>query len=383
MVLLRHYKTEHSRVFRQVYAMPDLGFDPLNREPKTTELVSSFLTTKDAYDRNHGGIPEIDASKHHVRIDGAVENILDLSVSDLQSLSQHTVVSALQCAGIRRHTMRTAIKEVQGIDWFDGAVMNCKWSGPKLKDILGRAKVTLSKEEKGHVAFASHIQPCQEDDWYGASIDLERAMDEDKDVILALEMNGEALTKEHGFPVRVVVPGIAGARSVKWLDRITVQTMESSNFYQQHDYKILPPEAVDTESAEKFWDITPALQTMPVNSAIAVPEPGSRVERSAEGKVMVKGFALPSGDGGAVVKVEVSGDGGKTWTEAEIEHDADESKWSWRLWRANIEMSTGKGLKILSKATDEAGQVQPERCQWNLRGVAYNGFGETTDVEVV
>ena len=196
-------------------------------------------------------------------------------------------------------------------------------------------------------------------------------------------MNGEALTKEHGFPVRVVVPGIAGARSVKWLDRITVQTMESSNFYQQHDYKILPPEAVDTESAEKFWDTTPALQTMPVNSAIAVPEPGSRVERSAEGKVRVKGFALPSGDGGAVVKVEVSGDGGKTWTEAEIEHDAYESKWSWRLWRANIEMSTGKGLKILSKATDEAGQVQPERSQWNLRGVAYNGFGETTDVEVV
>ncbi|THY75545.1 sulfite oxidase-like protein [Aureobasidium pullulans] len=383
MVLLRHYTAEHPRVFRQVYAMPDLGFDPLNREPKTTELVSSFLTTKDAYDRNHGGIPEIDASKHHVRIDGAVENILDLSVSDLQSLSQHTVVSALQCAGIRRHTMRTAIKEVQGIDWFDGAVMNCKWSGPKLKDILERAKVTLSKEEKGHVAFASHIQPCQEDDWYGASIDLERAMDEDKDVILALEMNGEALTKEHGFPVRVVVPGIAGARSVKWLDRITVQTMESSNFYQQHDYKILPPEAVDTESAEKFWDTTPALQTMPVNSAIAVPEPGSRVERSAEGKVRVKGFALPSGDGGAVVKVEVSGDGGKTWTEAEIEHDADESKWSWRLWRANIEMSTGKGLKILSKATDEAGQVQPQRSQWNLRGVAYNGFGETTDVEVV
>ncbi|KAG2163705.1 hypothetical protein JADG_003444 [Aureobasidium aubasidani] len=250
--------------------------------------------------------------------------------------------------------MRTAIKEVQGIDWFDGAVMNCKWSGPKLKDILERAKVTLSKEEKGHVAFASHIQPCQEDDWYGASIDLERAMDEDKDVILALEMNGEALTKEHGFPVRVVVPGIAGARSVKWLDRITVQTMESSNFYQQHDYKILPPEAVDTESAEKFWDITPALQTMPVNSAIAVPEPGSRVERSAEGKVRVKGFALPSGDGGAVVKVEVSGDGGKTWTEAEIEHDADESKWSWRLWKANIEMST-----VTKKDIDRAAALSP------------------------
>lgn len=169
--------------------MPDLGFDPLNREPPATELVSSFLTTKDAYDRNHGGIPEIDASKHHVRVDGAVENILDLSMSDLEALPQHTVVSALQCAGIRRHTMRTAIKEVQGIDWFDGAVMNCKWRGPRLKDILEKAQVILTEEEKGHVAFASHAQPCQEDEWYGASIDLGRALEEDKDVILALEVS--------------------------------------------------------------------------------------------------------------------------------------------------------------------------------------------------
>ncbi|KAI4782302.1 ATP synthase alpha subunit vacuolar [Aureobasidium sp. EXF-3400] len=315
--------------------MPDLGFDPLNREPPATELVSSFLTTKDAYDRNHGGIPEIDASKHHVRVDGAVKDILDLAMSDLEALPQHTVVSALQCAGIRRHTMRTAIKEVQGLDWFDGAVMNCKWRGPRLKDILEKAQVILTKEEKGHVAFASHAQPCQEDEWYGASIDLERALEEDKDVILALEMNGKPLSKKHGFPVRVVVPGIAGARSVKWLDRIT---------------------------------------TMPINSAIAIPEAGSKVERSAEGKVTVKGFALPSGDGGAVVKVEVSGDEGKTWTEAEMEHDADESRWSWRLWKASVKMEAGKGLSIFSKATDASGETQPKRSEWNLRGVAYNGL---------
>lgn len=168
--------------------MPELDFDPLNREPPVPELISSFLTNKGAYDRNHGGIPEIDASKHHVRVDGAVENILELSMSDLEKLPQHTVVSALQCAGIRRHTMRTAIKEVQGIDWFDGAVMNCKWLGPRLSDILERAKVTLAEGEKGHVAFASYATKCQQDEWYGASIDLERAMDDDKDVILALKV---------------------------------------------------------------------------------------------------------------------------------------------------------------------------------------------------
>lgn len=196
-------------------------------------------------------------------------------------------------------------------------------------------------------------------------------------------MNGKPLTEEHGFPVRVVVPGIAGARSVKWVDRITVQTVESSNYYQQHDYKILPPEAVDGESAEKYWDKTPALQSMPVNSAIAVPESGSKVQRSDDGKVTVKGFALPSGEGGCVVKVEVSGDGGNEWTEAEIVHDADESKWSWRLWTAKIKMAAGPGRNILSRATDESGETQPKVSQWNLRGVAYNGYGEAADLVVL
>ena len=196
-------------------------------------------------------------------------------------------------------------------------------------------------------------------------------------------MNGAPLSKEHGFPVRVVVPGVVGVRSVKWVQRITVQTVESSSFYQQHDYKILPPEAVDSESAEKFWDSTPALQSMPVNSAIALPEPETTVQRTAEGKVVVQGWAVPSGAGGPVVKVEVSGDEGKSWTEAEFLQDADESKWSWRLWKTAVNMEPGHKRCIFSKATDKSGETQPERSQWNLRGVGYNGYGEVTDLEVV
>lgn len=169
--------------------MPDLDFKPLNREPPLPELASSFLTKKDGYDRNHGGIPHIDGEKHVVRIDGAVETVMELSIAQLQNdFEQHTVVCALQCAGNRRHTMRTQIKEVQGLDWFDGAVMNCKWRGPRVRDILNKAKVTLPDATQGHVAFACYAVPTQEDDWYGSSIYLERAMDEEADVILALEV---------------------------------------------------------------------------------------------------------------------------------------------------------------------------------------------------
>lgn len=193
---------------------------------------------------------------------------------------------------------------------------------------------------------------------------------------LFFQMNGAPLTAEHGFPVRIITPGIAGARAVKWLDRVTVQTVESSNYYQQHDYKALPPEAVDAETAEDFWHKTPAVQAMPVNSVIALPKPGEKVSRSVEGTITVQGYALPSGEGGPVVSVEVSSDDGKTWSEAEMIHDADESRWSWRLWKATIKVEAGHEVCIFSKATDKSGQTQQKRSQWNLRGVCYNGFGE-------
>ncbi|KAI9722937.1 MAG: hypothetical protein M1812_001386 [Candelaria pacifica] len=358
---------------------------PLNREPPVRDLVSSFITERGAYDRNHGPIPHIDSDKHIVRVDGAVNNILEFSVDQLkQDFPQHELCCALQCAGNRRHTMRTLLKEVDGIDWGDGAVMNCRWRGPRLRDILNKAGVSVHSGEKAHVAFACFQTPCQEDSWYGGSIDLERALREDGDVILALEMNGNTLPRNHGFPVRVVAPGIAGARSVKWLDRITVQLGESKNFYQQHDYKVLPPEATNKEEANKYWHTVPAIQNMPVNSVIAIPQNGDLIHLSSEGTTQIKGYALPEGDQGPVVQVEVSADEGKTWTEADIEHTPEGcGKWCWVLWKAVVKLDRGSPRRILSRATDKGGNVQAANPQWNLRGVAYNGYGESRDLEVV
>ncbi|EMC93949.1 hypothetical protein BAUCODRAFT_215892 [Baudoinia panamericana UAMH 10762] len=366
--------------------MPELPEQPLNREPHLQDLVSKFLTPVDeGYDRNHGIHPNIDGSTHVVTIDGSVHRELKLLVKDLQNdFKQHDVVCALQCAGNRRHTMRTKIHEVQGIDWFDGAVMNCKWTGPKLRDVLERAGIALGDAEKqtAHIAFACYSTPCQEDTWYGASIPLSRALREDADVLLALKMNGQRLTVGHGYPVRVVTPGIAGARAVKWLDRITVQMKESENHYMQYDYKVLPPDATDSESAKKYWGTTPAIQAMPVNSTIALPTGGSSVERETDGYITVKGYAVPSGDDGPVVKVEVSADGGINWTDAELLSHQDEGKWSWKLWRCKLQIPSGSARTIYSRATDAAGNTQPKRSQWNLRGVCYNGYGEAADITV-
>ena len=154
-----------------------------------TIVYHSFLTTKGAYDRNHGPIPHLDADTHLVSINGEVNNPITLTVSQLRNdFPQHEVISALQCAGNRRHTMRTLLKEVKGLDWCDGAVMNCSWKGPRLRDVLLAAGVRGSKKQL-HVAFSCFQTLCQEDHFYGGSVELERVMRPDDEIILALEVS--------------------------------------------------------------------------------------------------------------------------------------------------------------------------------------------------
>lgn len=353
--------------------------------------MQSFITV-DGYDRNHGPIPHLDASTHRLSITGLVHTPLSLSVADLEALPQHTVICALQCAGNRRHTMRTKLKEVSGIDWFDGAVMNCKWTGPRLADVLKKAGLDIAEDKwkDAHVAFACFQTLTQDDSYYGASIPLARAMDPGSSILLALKMNDKPLPANHGAPVRVVTPGIAGARSVKWLDEVSVQMSESQSFYQQHDYKVLPPEADTKEKAEEYWPKCDALQDMPVNSVIGVPKSASTVQRDADGMIEVKGYALPSGADGPIAKVEISVDDGATWTETELikEYEGEDAKhvelkWAWALWRAKVKVDKGKHVNIFSRATDQSGNVQAKCPKWNFRGVAYNGYGEAFDLEIV
>jgi sulfite oxidase len=209
-------------------------------------------------------------------------------------------------------------------------------------------------------------------------------------------MNGHPLTINHGFPVRAVLPGIAGARWTKWLDNITVQAEESKNYYMQMDYKILPPFVETKQQAMEWWPRVPPIQGLPINSVIAYPEPNSTVQLTAEGGFDVGGYALPQGDDGPVVKVEVSTDSGQSWDEAEIvapqnrEWDTPEGKekyrWAWALWKYTVPKEKARKIteetKIYSRATDAGGHMQDGSIPWNYRGVAYNAYGETTGLKI-
>ncbi len=199
------------------------------------------------------------------------------------------------------------------------------------------------------------------------------------------QMNGEPLTPRHGFPVRAIVPGVLGARSVKWLDHITVSDQESPCYYQWHDYKVLPPHVPDMDTAEKYWSKTPSMLEMPINSCVAIPESGSTISLPASGFIEVRGYAVPQGHQGPVVRVQISGDEGTTWTDAELDDGGEQaSKWSWTLWNARIKMQRGQSRKIFAKATDVGGNTQEQaRSTWNVRGVAYNGYEAIVDLTVL
>ncbi|KAI5797250.1 Oxidoreductase, molybdopterin-binding domain-containing protein [Pyronema domesticum] len=371
---------------------------PLNREPPMRELVESFITTADtAYDRNHGPLPHIDATTFRLHIDGNVARSAQLSIESLRKdYQQHTVIAALQCAGNRRHTMRTKVKEVDGIDWNDGAVCNCTWRGPLLADVLVRLGLTI-KTDVGHVHFNCSQTDVQDDSYYGSSIPLERCLDKTKKIILALDMNDEPLNVNHGFPIRVVMPGIAGARWTKWLDRILVKKCESNNFYMQRDYKILPPCVTSKAQALEYWPKIPAIQGLPINSVVAYPEPGTAHVAGENGELEVCGYALPQADDGPVVKVEVSSDKGATWDEAEIVYPAKEElatpegqemyKWGWVIWKYKMPKpqvsKITRDTKIWSRAKDLGGNMQDGTVPWNFRGVAYNAYGETENLKVM
>ena len=266
------------------------------------------------------------------------------------------------------------IRETEGIPWSNGTISNCIYTGVQVSYILQKAGLKSTKDI--HVAFANH-SPVQEDDTFASSIPLHKALD--PSTVLAYEMNHEPLTRDHGFPIRVIVPGYAGARSVKWLDTITVQAEEADNFYMQRDYKVLPEDVTsrETKDIEKIWSSTPALQEMGVQSAICKPMNGDTVV-SSDGGVDVKGYAV-AGEDGPIKAVHISIDEGKSWTNAEIVYQ--EGKYSWTIWQCKV-FGVNESTKIWSRAESASGQFQPLQPAWNLRGVMSNGVCEITGINV-
>jgi sulfite oxidase len=232
-----------------------------------------------------------------------------------------------------------------------------------LRDVLRAAGVGAGAR---HVAFSSLDEATFEGQQvsYGSSVALEKAFS--PDVILAYEMNDEILAPEHGFPLRVLVPGYIGARSVKWLRDITLQEHPSSNPFQARDYKTFPP---DITGATVDWTRGRTVEDLILNAVITTPGDGETV---SPGPALVEGYAI-AGEEAPVERVEVSIDGGKTWTTGTIVERAD--PYAWCFWEVALDLSPGDCVLIV-RAWDVSSRTQPEEIGpvWNFKGYMNNAW---------
>ncbi len=333
--------------------------EPYNAEPPLHQLRASFATPQAGfYVRSHGSIPLLDAGKHRLRVDGRVDTSLDFSMDELRvRFPARSVTATLQCAGNRRADMQR-VRPVSGDPWAPGAIGNAQWTGVSLADVLRAAGA--EEDAALHVAFDCADECSMEGKtfYYGASIPMPKALG--PEVLLAYAMNGEPLAAEHGAPLRAIVPGYAGVRSPKWLRGITVQDSPSSSPIQAHDYKLFPPDATK-QTADPANGMT--INGLPVNSAICEP---ARHAQLPTGPTSVRGYAMATGR--AIVRVDVSSDGGRVWSQAQLEDQAHDH-WAWTFWHATLDLPAGEH-ELAVRAWDEAGQTQPALVDdtWNFKG---------------
>jgi sulfite oxidase len=338
---------------------------PLNAEPALQDLVADWITPVERfYVRTHGTMPTVDAGEFRLSVAGLIDEPMQLSVTELvERFPAAKATATLTCAGNRRSEFQGP--NIAGVAWGSGAIGNAAWSGVALAALLRHAGV---RDGAKHVWFegSDEIIDKGETYFFGGSIPLEKAVagnDRSPTALLATKMNDEPLTAEHGFPLRAVVPGYIGARSVKWLKKIVVSDRPSPNHYLAGAYKVI------TEETPAALAAAAPLYEYALNSAIAVPAPGAAV---AAGKLRVQGFALPGGGAGSTLKaVEVSADGGNSWSAAKVSSSVRD--YCWVLWSAEITV-TPKTERLIVRATDSTGQSQPREMPWNAKGYQYNAW---------
>lgn len=347
--------------------------------------LKPYLTSADAlYIRNHAPVPmDLEMESHTIRFSGGDtfgEIDLDLSLLDmLGRFPSQSVTSVLQCAGNRAAHDRAATGEngfkntpYEVIEI--GMVGNVSWSGISLSSVLRDVYPEECAAELAADKPIWHLNLVGADG-YETSVPLNYAIDERNECLLATTMNGDALTADHGFPVRAVLPGVVGARQVKWLESLFLTRTISDSPWSAHYY--LSSDGYD-------------IQKMPMQSLILSPSDNETISVSANDTLVVEGVSYSGGSGANIAKVEVSIDDGKTWTEAhllsaELEpsvQKGDRCFFGWVRFRANIDLhqrpisSAERKISVCCRATDTNGVSQPQVSKKH-RGYIYNGWHYT------
>ncbi|KAI5792524.1 nitrate reductase [Peziza echinospora] len=406
--------TPDAHVPRDERLIPLTGAHPFNCEAPLSDLFNSgFLTPPELfYVRNHGAVPKVEDEAimdWEVTVEGLVSNPLTLSFRDICSAAnfpQYTLPITLVCAGNRRKE-QNVVRKSQGFSWGPAGLSTSLFTGPMLSDIINLARPDRRRAKYVWFEGADKLPHGS----YGTSVKLSWVMDPAKGIMLAYKMNGEMLRPDHGKPIRVVVPGMIGGRSVKWLKKIVVSDTPSTNWYHYYDNRVIPnpitPEFSKTEDGDKFWrDERFAIYDLNVNSAVAYPAHDEVVEvkpkmeelaAEEEESYTVRGYAY-GGGGRRITRVEVSLDQGASWRLANIEYPEDayrhlnvpedthlfggkldmtwrDSCFCWCFWNIKIahsELIAPSTSNIVVRAMDESLALQPKEMYWSVLGMMNN-----------
>ena len=350
---------------------------PTNAEAPSSLLTDAWITPRDLwFVRNHHPVPTDEGDSFRITLQlPNKKSSVEYTVAELKSnFKKRDVVSTIQCGGNRRSEMNRPGKVTSGSPWLCGAASTAKWSGVYLSDILLKEGIDYyNVDETG----AKHVQLVSVDG-LEASIPVRKAVDIHGEVLLAYAMNDEPLPRQHGAPLRVIVPGHVGVRNVKWIKKILMDKEEAKGPWQRGmAYKGFGPstttlDGIDVESIV-------SVQEQPVQSVITIPRQNALLEGGTTHTL--QGWAY-SGGGRGITRVDVSIDDGKSWKTAKLtegSHQPIDRAWAWTFWTLDVDLPEsmiGQNTTIICKATDASYNVQPDSIEgiWNLRGINNNAW---------
>lgn len=321
-------------------------------------LLDSWLTPNHRFFvRSHLYTPDVDVRQWRLTVDGEVEHPLTLTLDALRELPQRSGVVTIECAGNGRAYYDPP---VGGVQWRKGAVGTARWTGVRLADVLDRARV---KSTARYVLLEAADVPLAAMPDFVRQVPIEKARH--ADTLLAYEMNGSPLPVAHGFPLRAIVPGWEGAYAVKWLTGIRAVDREGDSFWIQTAYRY-PKAPIAPGSPVPPAEMAP-IAGLFVKSIITAPLDEATV---AAGTTLVRGFAW-AGEAN-VTGVDISTDGGNTWSPARMRNDR--AAYAWRQFEYDWRPTVQGSHTIMSRATDDRGRVQPAVAQWNPSGYLWNAI---------
>jgi len=329
--------------------------DPLNFETSITALIGgTVMPNARFYVRNHFRAPLIDPGTWRLEIGGLVERPLSLGLRELMRRPAETRLVTLECAGNGRSALDPP---VDGEPWRSGAVSTAEWTGVPLADILDRAgllpaatEVLFRGADQGEVA--TRPGPVH----FERSLSIRTAAG---GALLAYAMNGDPLPLQHGYPMRLVVPGWYGVASVKWLMAIELIDHSFDGYFQADKY------CYETGGAARE-----PVTLQRVRALITEPADG---EELPAGETMVRGVAWSGA--APIARVEVMINDGP-WQEARLIGDRRQYCWHW--WELFTHLGRPGQASVRARATDQAGHTQPDRPVWNRLGYGNNAVQDVS-----